>query len=40
VSAPPAELSPAEVVRLFRDCGALLEGHFLLSSDMHSPYYL
>jgi orotate phosphoribosyltransferase len=40
VSAPPAELSPAEVVRLFRDCGALLEGHFLLSSGMHSPYYL
>ena len=40
MSAPPAELSPAEVVRLFRDCGALLEGHFLLSSGMHSPYYL
>jgi orotate phosphoribosyltransferase len=40
VSAPPAELSPAEVVRLFRECGALLEGHFLLSSGMHSPYYL
>lgn len=30
----------AEVVRLFRDCGALLEGHFLLTSGMHSPYYL
>jgi orotate phosphoribosyltransferase len=40
VSAPPSELSSAEVVRLFRDCGALLEGHFLLSSGMHSPYYL
>jgi orotate phosphoribosyltransferase len=40
VSAPPAELRPAEVVRLFRQCGALLEGHFLLSSGMHSPYYL
>jgi orotate phosphoribosyltransferase len=39
VSAPP-ELRPAEVVRLFRECGALLEGHFLLSSGMHSPYYL
>jgi orotate phosphoribosyltransferase len=36
----PTELSPAEVVRLFRECGALLEGHFLLSSGMHSPYYL
>jgi orotate phosphoribosyltransferase len=40
VSAPPAELQPADVVRLFRQCGALLEGHFLLSSGMHSPYYL
>jgi orotate phosphoribosyltransferase len=40
VSAPPAELSRAEVVRLFRECDALLEGHFLLSSGMHSPYYL
>ena len=40
MSAPPAELPPAEVVRLFRECGALLEGHFLLSSGMHSPYYL
>jgi orotate phosphoribosyltransferase len=40
VSAPPLELAPAEVVRLFRECGALLEGHFLLSSGMHSPYYL
>jgi orotate phosphoribosyltransferase len=40
VSAPPVELAPAEVVRLFRECGALLEGHFLLSSGMHSPYYL
>ena len=40
MSAPPAELSAAQVVRLFRECGALLEGHFLLSSGMHSPYYL
>ena len=40
MSAPPVELSSAEVVRLFRECGALLEGHFLLSSGMHSPYYL
>lgn len=40
MSAPPAELRSAEVVRLFRECGALLEGHFLLSSGMHSPYYL
>jgi orotate phosphoribosyltransferase len=40
VSAPPVELPSADVVRLFRECGALLEGHFLLSSGMHSPYYL
>lgn len=40
MSAPTAELAPSEVVRLFRECGALLEGHFLLSSGMHSPFYL
>jgi orotate phosphoribosyltransferase len=40
VSAEPPELSPAEVVDLFRECGALLQGHFLLTSGMHSPYYL
>ena len=36
----PEELSAEEVVRLFRESGALLEGHFLLSSGMHSPFYL
>ena len=40
MSAPPAELPADEVVRLFRESGALLEGHFLLSSGMHSPFYL
>ena len=40
MSAEPPELSPAEVVGLFRECGALLQGHFLLTSGMHSPYYL
>jgi orotate phosphoribosyltransferase len=40
VSAPPEELPAEEVVRLFRESGALLEGHFLLSSGMHSPFYL
>jgi orotate phosphoribosyltransferase len=40
VSAEPPELSPADVVGLFRECGALLQGHFLLTSGMHSPYYL
>jgi orotate phosphoribosyltransferase len=33
-------LAADAVVQLFRDCGALLEGHFLLSSGLHSPYYL
>ena len=36
----PDDLAAAEVERLFRECGALLEGHFLLTSGMHSPYYL
>ncbi|MDA5194263.1 orotate phosphoribosyltransferase [Govanella unica] len=29
-----------EVLNHFRDAGALLEGHFLLSSGLHSPVYL
>lgn len=29
-----------EVTALLRESGALLEGHFLLSSGLHSPYYL
>jgi orotate phosphoribosyltransferase len=29
-----------EILRHFRDAGALLEGHFLLSSGLHSPVYL
>jgi orotate phosphoribosyltransferase len=40
VTSERSELAGAEVVRLFRECGALLEGHFLLTSGMHSPYYL
>jgi orotate phosphoribosyltransferase len=28
-----------EVLKLFRDTGALLEGHFQLSSGLHSPQY-
>jgi orotate phosphoribosyltransferase len=35
-----APLAQDAVVQLFRDSGALLEGHFLLSSGLHSPYYL
>ena len=29
----------AEVERIFREAGALLEGHFLLASGQHSPMY-
>ena len=29
-----------EVIQKFKDTGALLEGHFLLSSGLHSPVYL
>lgn len=29
-----------DVKKIYRDCGALLEGHFLLSSGNHSKYYL
>lgn len=33
-------MNEAEVLSLFRRSGALLEGHFLLSSGLHSPGYL
>lgn len=29
-----------EVLKIFKDCGALLEGHFKLSSGLHSDKYL
>lgn len=29
-----------EVLKVFRDAGALLEGHFVLSSGLHSPVFL
>jgi len=29
-----------EVLRLYRESGALLEGHFVLASGLHSPVYL
>jgi len=29
-----------EVLKIFEDCGAILKGHFLLSSGLHSPDYL
>jgi len=33
-------MRPSEVMRLFRDCGAWMEGHFQLSSGLHSHEYL
>lgn len=35
-----SNLSPEAVLDEFRQSGALLEGHFLLSSGLHSPQYL
>lgn len=29
-----------EVLQIYRECGALLEGHFILASGLHSPVYL
>ncbi|NQT00107.1 MAG: orotate phosphoribosyltransferase, partial [Candidatus Omnitrophica bacterium] len=29
-----------EILKIFQDAGALLEGHFLLSSGLHSKQYL
>jgi orotate phosphoribosyltransferase len=34
------EMSTEELVALLRECGALLEGHFRLTSGLHSPVYL
>jgi len=30
---------PDEIIQIFRDAGAILEGHFLLTSGLHSPVY-
>src|SRR5215468_5485151 len=32
-------MSPDDVLNEFRGAGALLEGHFILSSGLHSPVY-
>lgn len=32
--------SQDEILKIFIDCRALLEGHFLLTSGLHSPRYL
>jgi len=33
-------MTPEQVIDEFRDAGALLEGHFILSSGLRSPQYL
>ncbi len=33
-------MTQEEVLEMFRQCGALLEGHFLLTSGLHSDRYL
>lgn len=33
-------MNPEQIIEHFRSTGALLEGHFLLSSGLHSPQYL
>ena len=33
-------IATADVERVFRDSGALREGHFILASGRHSPLYL
>jgi orotate phosphoribosyltransferase len=33
-------MTAAEVLEKFKSAGALLEGHFILSSGLHSPVYL
>lgn len=33
-------MTPEKIIEHFRDTNALLEGHFILSSGLHSPRYL
>ena len=33
-------MQPEEVIEKFKNAGALLQGHFILSSGLHSPAYL
>src|ERR1700710_2659345 len=34
------EMEQEEVLDIFRECGAMLEGHFILSSGLRSPVFL
>lgn len=33
-------MNEQEIMKIFHDCGALLEGHFLLTSGLHSNRYI
>ena len=33
-------MTEQEILQIFKDSGALLEGHFVLTSGNHSPYYI
>lgn len=33
-------MDTAQVLEIFRQCGAILEGHFVLTSGLHSPVFL
>jgi len=33
-------MSEAEVIDVFREAGAILEGHFILTSGLRSPVFL
>ena len=33
-------MTEQEILQIFRDSGALLEGHFILTSGLHSPQYV
>jgi orotate phosphoribosyltransferase len=33
-------MNTEDVLEIFRECGAMLEGHFVLTSGLHSPVFL
>lgn len=33
-------MTEKEILQIFKDSGALLEGHFILTSGLHSPHYI
>ncbi len=33
-------MTEEEILQIFKDTGAMLDGHFILTSGMHSPHYI